>query len=121
MEQLGDYLKKQRELRQVDIRDISAETKIAVNWLQVIEEDMWDELPGKTFAKGYAKAYAKALGLDADDVISRYELMYAENDQIEVGDNIVKKTVKRNHPIKKFLPLIILLVLAIAALIIWLV
>lgn len=121
MEQLGSYLKTQRELRQIDIHDVSAVTKIGVIWLQIIEEDKWDDLPGKTFARGYTKAYATALGLDIDDVMSRYDNMYSGMDMIEVGDNIVKLTKKRTSRLKRFIPIIIVAVAIATVLVIWLV
>jgi cytoskeletal protein RodZ len=121
MEQLGVYLKRQRELRQVDIHDISDETKIAVNWLQVIEEDMWKELPGRVFARGYAKAYAKALGLDLDEVLNRYDHMYAQEENVEIGNEIVSLTKKRSARLKSLIPIAILLVIVVVGLVIWLV
>lgn len=120
MELLGSYLKAQREMRQVDIRAISDETKIAVNWLQVIEGDMWDELPGRTFARGYAKAYAKALGLDMEEVLSRYDQMYIKEDEVEVGNDIVTLTKKRGRRIKPII-IAIFLILVATGLIVWLI
>jgi len=120
MEQLGSYLKSQRESKQIDIRDVSTETKIAVNWLQVIENDMWDELPGRTFAKGYAKAYAKALGLDIDDVLGRYDLMYTKEDNHQVGDAVVKLTKKRGRRLYSIL-FIAGFLLLVALVVYWLV
>ena len=120
-EQLGCYLKTQRELRQVDIRAVSDETKIAVNWLRVIEADDWDKLPGKTFARGYAKAYAQALGLDVDDVVSRYDHMNFINDKVDVGNDIVKIAKRRGGGLRKFFPLIIVASAIIVAIILWVV
>jgi cytoskeletal protein RodZ len=37
-----------------------------------IETDRFDELPGEVFVRGFLKSYARALGVPADDVLSRY-------------------------------------------------
>ena len=73
MESLGQYLKTQRELRDVSILDVSNETKIGINWIEAMESDNWDVLPCKTFARGFLKAYAKSLGLETEEVVTRYD------------------------------------------------
>lgn len=120
MEQLGTYLKTQRELRQIGLSKIAEETKISVNWLKFIEEDQWDGLPGKTFARGYTKAYAIALGLDVDDVLSRYDHMHLEADKVDVGTDVVKIAKRRGPGIRKYLPfIVIILAVAVIAIVTW--
>jgi cytoskeletal protein RodZ len=72
MESLGSYLRKERELRQMSLEEISQSTRIPLKMLLHIEEDAFDVLPGEVFARGFLKSYARSVGLDADDVLARY-------------------------------------------------
>ena len=73
METVGKYLKRERELRNISLKEISTATKIRENILKAIEEDRHDLLPTAVFVKGFLVAYAKHVGLDPSDVLLRYE------------------------------------------------
>jgi len=73
METVGKYLKRERELRNISLKEISAATKIRGNILKAIEEDRYDLLPTPVFVKGFLVAYVKHVGLDPRDVVLRYE------------------------------------------------
>jgi len=68
----GNWLRRERELRQVSLRDISDETKISIRYLEALEEDRFDILPGSVFAKGFLRQYARYVGLDGDEVVNSY-------------------------------------------------
>lgn len=74
MESLGRYLKVQRKLRDISLEEVSRLSRVAPTWLEMLESDAFDKLPGDIFTKGYLRLYAEAIGLDSDDVILRYEL-----------------------------------------------
>ena len=84
MESLGQHLKSQRELRQVDISEIAESTKVNINYLYAIENNEWEKLPCRAFARGFILSYARALGIDEDEVI----LMYLDE---------VKNTIKHDN------------------------
>ena len=73
METVGKYLKRERELRNISLKEISTATKIRENTLRAIEEDRYDLLPTPVFVKGFLVAYVKHVGLDPRDVVLRYE------------------------------------------------
>ena len=73
METVGKYLKRERELRNISLKEISTATKIRENILKAIEEDRYDLLPTPVFVKGFLVAYVKHVGLDPRDVVLRYE------------------------------------------------
>jgi len=73
METVGQYLKRERELRNISLNEISTATRIRENLLAAIEEDRHDLLPAPVFVKGFLVAYGKHIGLDPDDVVLRYE------------------------------------------------
>lgn len=80
MESLGHYLKVQRKLRDISLEEVSRISKVAPNWLVLLEQDAFDKLPGDIFTKGYLRLYAEAIGLDPEDVVLRYELQAASHE-----------------------------------------
>jgi transcriptional regulator with XRE-family HTH domain len=70
----GDQLKREREMRGVSLEEISAATRISTRFLEALEKEQWDRLPGGVFRRGFIRSVARYLGLDGDDLISEYEL-----------------------------------------------
>ncbi|HEY0510818.1 MAG TPA: helix-turn-helix domain-containing protein [Thermoanaerobaculia bacterium] len=68
----GDWLRRQRELREISLRDIADRTKISLRYLEAMEADRFDLLPAPIFAKGFLKEYARYVGLSPDDVVNHY-------------------------------------------------
>lgn len=113
MESLGHYLKVQRKLRDISLEEVSRTSKVAPNWLTLLEEDAFDKLPGDIFAKGYLRLYAEAIGLNPDDVILRYELQ----SRTEEEDALRPIPFWRRRDMRR----LGVLVFGIAALIYWLI
>lgn len=81
MESLGHYLKVQRKLRGISLEDVSRLSKIAPNWLKLLEQDEFDKLPGEIFTKGYLRLYSEVIGLDPEDVVLRYEVVARRHEE----------------------------------------
>jgi cytoskeleton protein RodZ len=73
MAALGQKLREERESRNISIEEIAAATKIVPRYLEALEADHLDQMPGGFFVKGIIRSYARAIGLDADEVLSRYK------------------------------------------------
>ena len=73
METLGKYLKRERELRNISLREVAKNTRVREHLLRAIEEDRYDLLPAHPYVRGFLSSYAKYLGLDPNDVILRFE------------------------------------------------
>ncbi|MCK9525439.1 MAG: helix-turn-helix domain-containing protein [Limnochordia bacterium] len=61
---LGTLLEKARLEQGLTIEEMSARTKIKPQFLQAIEGEDYDVLPGEAYVKPFIRTYAKALGLD---------------------------------------------------------
>ncbi len=72
-ESLGTYLKKERELRNISLRDVARNTRVREPILQAIEEDRLEQLPPPTIVKGFLQSYAKYVGLDTNEVLLRFQ------------------------------------------------
>jgi cytoskeleton protein RodZ len=68
----GSWLRQQREIRNISLREISDNTKIGMRYLEALEDDRFEILPAPIFAKGFLREYAKYVGLDADEVVNFY-------------------------------------------------
>ena len=72
-ESIGRYLKREREIRNISLREVSKNTKVKEHLLKAIEDDQYASLPSPTYVKGFLLSYAKYIGLDPNDVLLRYE------------------------------------------------
>lgn len=68
----GQELKQDREARGISLKAVADATRISRRYLEAVESDRLDLLPGGFFIKGILKAYAGAVGLDEAAVIERY-------------------------------------------------
>jgi cytoskeletal protein RodZ len=68
----GSWLRQQREIRNITLREISDNTKIGMRYLEALEDDRFEVLPAPIFAKGFLREYAKYVGLDPDEVVNFY-------------------------------------------------
>jgi cytoskeleton protein RodZ len=69
----GEYLRRERELRDITLPEISANTKISQRYLQALEQDDDAHLPAAVFIKGFIRNYAIFIGLDPDEALLRYQ------------------------------------------------
>lgn len=70
----GEHLKREREMRGVSLEEVSQATRISTRFLEAIENERWDELPGGVFNRGFIRAIARFLGLDEDGLVAEYAL-----------------------------------------------
>jgi len=61
---VGATLRAARTDRGVELSQVEAATKIRRRYLDAIENEAWDVLPGPAYAAGFVRAYADHLGLD---------------------------------------------------------
>lgn len=73
VENFGSYLKHERELRGVPLEEIADVTKVHIRFLQALENNEFDQLPGEVFIKGYIRSYAKVIGLDSEEMVTAYD------------------------------------------------
>jgi hypothetical protein len=69
----GYCLKKERELQNLSLEEISKSTRIKEHFLRAIEEDHYDLCPPSFYVKGFLTNYARCLGLDPRDIILQYQ------------------------------------------------
>jgi cytoskeleton protein RodZ len=72
MESIGDYLKRERDLRNITLEEVANATKINIGILKTIEEGQTERFPAEVFVRGFIRCYAQYIGLDPNDVLLRY-------------------------------------------------
>jgi cytoskeleton protein RodZ len=72
MGSFGENLRRERELRGVSLREIADNTKISIRFLEALEEDRVDVLPGGLFPRSFVRQYAIFVGLDPDRAVADF-------------------------------------------------
>jgi transcriptional regulator with XRE-family HTH domain len=68
MASIGEKLRQERLRQNLGLAQVADQTKIGRKFLEAIEAEQWDRLPGKFFIKSFVRLYASALGVDAGEV-----------------------------------------------------
>lgn len=77
MTEIGNALREARNRQGLSIRDAEDATKIRSKYLQAMEQDDFEVIPGPTFVMGFLRTYALYLGLDADAMVDEYRCTHA--------------------------------------------
>ena len=75
----GERLKRERELREVTPNEVVVATRISLRFLEALENEDWDKLPGGIFNRGFVRAIARYLGLDEEHLLAEYDLARGES------------------------------------------
>ena len=70
---IGDLLRETREQYGTSIEQVGATLRIRPVFLQAIEGNHYDRLPGPVYALGFVRTYADYLGLDGEAVAQRFK------------------------------------------------
>lgn len=77
----GSWLRRQRELRNITLREVADTTKISFRYLEALESDRFDVLPAGIFARGFLREYARYVGLDPDEAVNYYLAALQEQEE----------------------------------------
>ena len=83
MDSLGEFLKIERESRNISLEEISNKTRISVKILKAIESDDKEALPGDVFVKGFLRSYAQYLDIDEKEVLSGFGASQMSPDAVD--------------------------------------
>jgi cytoskeleton protein RodZ len=67
----GVLLKEGRQQAGLSIREIAERTRIRRTYLEALEADRFDLLPGDVYALGFTRLYAEAVGLEAAPLLAQ--------------------------------------------------
>lgn len=73
MSGIGEQLRKAREAKGLSISDIEKATKIQSRYLEAIENNDFDKLPGDFYVRAFIRQYAQIVGLNGKELLSQYQ------------------------------------------------
>ena len=119
MESFGSRSRLERQRRGMTLQDISNSTKIRVHFLQAIEQERLDQLPGGIICRGFVRAYARCVGVEDEPAIegflAAYELSKAQLVPVIVPEPLIQRCWDRamRLPLWVLAPLLIALGLGV--------
>jgi len=66
MPSVGETLRQARLRRGLTLEEIAERSRISARFLEALEAEDWDQLPGRFFARSFLRQYASFLGVDAN-------------------------------------------------------
>ncbi|HEX9406355.1 MAG TPA: RodZ domain-containing protein [Thermoanaerobaculia bacterium] len=94
----GEELRREREIRGISLKEIADATKISKRFLEAIERNDHRTLPAPVFTRGFIREYARYLGLNADEIVNRYNYAAAGDDRIEKSPHLDRLTQRVPEP-----------------------
>ncbi len=115
MFEIGTTLREARVRRKLTLQQVEEDTKIRVKYLQAMENEDFDVMPGSTYVKGFLRTYATYLGLDARIVLDEYTSRLGPRDvhQPFSGSSALRPRVHRRRNTLLFVAVLCLLILAV--------
>ncbi len=130
----GEELRREREIRGISLKEIADATKISKRFLEAIERNDHRTLPAPVFTRGFVREYARYLGLNVDEIVTRYNYGAAGDDRIEQSAHLERlvelQTTGREPLLKKGIPppyaridrdvyILLIIIVALAGLTCW--
>jgi cytoskeleton protein RodZ len=78
MASLGQQLKQSREEKGISLQEIAESTHISIRFLQAIENDAYDVLPGGVFNRAFVRKFARQVGFDEEQAVNLYQEQWQE-------------------------------------------
>jgi cytoskeletal protein RodZ len=95
---IGEELKRIREEKGLSIYDVENQTKIKATFIDAIEKENFDKIPGRVYVKGFIKNYAKFLGLDYTVYLQEINKHFKEDNSEDILANSKPQLVR---PVKE--------------------
>ena len=72
MGSFGERMRHERDKRGITLDSISENTKIPTLYLEALEKEEFDKLPGGIFNKGFVRSYASFLGMNEEQTLKEF-------------------------------------------------
>lgn len=97
----GEELRREREIRGISLKEISDATKISKRFLEAIERNDHRTLPAPVFTRGFVREYSRYLGLNAEEIVNRYNFAAAGDDRIEKSTHLDRLVQPQAAPLPR--------------------
>ena len=99
MQTVGNYLRQEREAKNISLGEVAQLTKISKFYLDFIEKDDYEKLPQGPYIKGFISSYARLIGSNADEAIKLYNSLQEQMKQIETAQTEQTEAAAKLAPI----------------------
>src|SRR3954451_18420741 len=99
MFEIGASLAAARRARGLGLRDAERITCMRVRYLSALEEERFDALPGRTYARAFLRTYATALGWRADRFVAEFDAHEREPEEDEVVEFLLSRPTSSCLPV----------------------
>jgi cytoskeletal protein RodZ len=121
MFEIGGSLREARLKRGLSPADVQKAIRIRDRYLQALEEERWELLPGDAYVKGFLRTYADYLGLDGSLYVEEYNSRFSQPDEPQLVPQRFERRGRRAGGVGFLRPLVIigLIVAVVAAVAAW--
>ncbi len=96
MQAFGNYLKEQREAKNISLKEIAHLTNVTERYLDFIEKNDFEKVPEGPYIRGYISLYATAIGINAHEALDRFDSQCrkrnrAEDIQQEISEHKIRQ------------------------------
>ena len=99
MQTFGDFLKGQREARNISLKEVAHSTNVTERYLDFIEKDDFEKVPKGPYIRGYISLYAAAIGINAHEVLDRFDSQCQKRNKAEDIQQEISKRKIRESPL----------------------
>ncbi len=99
MFEIGSALREARRRQGLELAEIARETLIRERYLAALEEERFELMPARAYAKGFLRVYADFLGLDAQLFVDAFNSRFPETELPELAPPREMRTHTWGHRI----------------------
>lgn len=119
MFQIGSTLRAARERQRLELGEVERETRIRARYLAALEEERFELMPARAYAKGFLRVYADFLGLDGRLFVDEFNSRFPEAEQPELAPPQATASLARAWVPRLAAVLVALLALALLGALAW--
>jgi hypothetical protein len=110
---LGASLRAARHKRGLELDVVQRELRIRRRYLEALETERFELLPGEVYARGFLREYAEFLGLDGSIYVEEYNARFAHHDEPAIAAHPTASPIHRAPAVPLVLAVIAAIVLAV--------
>ena len=99
MQTFGDFLKGQREAKNISLKQVAHSTNVTERYLDFIEKDEFEKVPKGPYIRGYISLYAGAIGINAHEALDRFDSQCQKGNRAEDIQQEISKHKIRERPL----------------------
>jgi len=111
---IGSRLQKAREAKKYSVAEVAAQLRLNKDIVTYMENQQWDKLHGRTYARGYFASYVKFLGLPFDEMLAVF------NDEYQTSEPSLNLFQHGHDQLDRQFPWFMLALIATVMVVIWL-